>query len=281
MTSLWLSLLPLKRFLIAMVSNFVYIVFIIVAALGGYLVKALSKSGAAAAMLVGLSVGLSFRLPGLLLLGVFFASSSFWSKFKASRKIKVEEKLEKGDRRDWKQVIANGGLAMIVSSIHFFSPSDLWLFAFIVSIAAANSDTWASEIGVLSKKRPFYILGFKRVERGTSGAVSLLGTTAAFFGAGSIAAFSVPFFQLPWKPWILLITVFGFLGNIMDTLLGALMQARYRCVECGLVTEKKFHCGNHTLLIKGARLLDNDIVNFTAITLSSLCALVSFKVFIM
>ncbi|WP_230130503.1 DUF92 domain-containing protein [Bacillus sp. CECT 9360] len=263
-----------------MISNITYIVLIIGTAIGGYLVKALSKSGAAATMLVGLSVVLSFQLPGLLLLGVFFASSSFWSKFKAgSRKKKIEEKLQKGDRRDWQQVLANGGIAVIASWIHLFNPSGIWLFAFIVSIAAANSDTWASEIGVLSKKSPFYILSFKRVERGTSGAVSLLGTIAAFLGAGLISAFSVTLFEWAWTPWLLLITLFGFLGNIIDTLLGALIQARFHCVKCGLETEKKSHCGENTILIKGARLFDNDVVNFSAITLASLFALISFKVF--
>ncbi|RFU61891.1 DUF92 domain-containing protein [Bacillus sp. V59.32b] len=262
-----------------MLSNLLYIVLIIVTAIGGYLVKSLSKSGAAATMLVGLSVVLSFQLPGLLLLGVFFASSSFWSKFKASRKKKIEEKLQKGDRRDWQQVLANGGMAVIASWLHLFDPSEIWILVFIVSIAAANSDTWASEIGVLSKKSPFYILSFRRVERGTSGAVSFLGTIAAFLGAGLISAFSVTLFEFPWAPWLLLITIFGFLGNIIDTLLGALIQARFRCVKCGLETEKKFHCGENTILIKGARFFDNDIVNFSAITLASLLALISFKVF--
>jgi uncharacterized protein (TIGR00297 family) len=264
--------------MIVMLSNLLYIGLILITAIAGCLVNSLSKSGAAAAVFVGLSVLFGFKLPGLLLLGVFFGSSSFWSKFKASKKKKIEEKLQKGNTRDWQQVLANGGPASIVAWIHFFIPSDIWLFVFAVSIAAATSDTWASEIGVLSKRRPFHILSIKSVERGTSGAVSLLGNVAAFCGAGLIAACTVFLFGLPLFPWLLLVTVFGFLGNLIDTLLGALIQARYRCPKCGLETEKTIHCGLSTRLIKGTRLFNNDVVNVSAITLASLCALVSFKI---
>ncbi len=59
----------------------------------------------------------------------------------------------------------------------------IWLMGFIVCIASANSDTWASEIGSLSKKNPIYIRTFKRIERGTSGAISLLGSIAALSGS--------------------------------------------------------------------------------------------------
>ncbi|MDQ0218311.1 DUF92 domain-containing protein [Peribacillus cavernae] len=262
-----------------MLGNYLYLGFILITAIVGYLVKSLSKSGAAATVLVGVSVLLGFELAGLLLLGVFFASSSFWSKFKASKKKHVEEKLQKGDARDWQQVLANGGIAAIASCIHFFTPSELSLFVFIVSIAAANSDTWASEIGVLSKQRPFYILHLRSVERGTSGAVSLLGSTAAVLGAGLIAVFAVVLFGLPWHPWLLLAVLFGFLGNLFDTLLGALIQARFRCRKCGLETEKTVHCGESTGLIKGCRWFNNDVINASAIALASICALLSFKMF--
>lgn len=263
----------------AMLSNIVYIGFILITAAGGYLVKSLSKSGAAATVLVGLSVVVAFKLPGLLLLGIFFASSSFWSKFKASKKRSVEEKLQKGDARDWQQVFANGGVAAVAGWIHYFNPSELWLFAFIVSIAAANSDTWASEIGVLSKQRPYYIFNLQPAEKGTSGAVSLLGTAAAFFGAGLIAASSVFLFELPWHPFLLFVTLFGFLGNLIDTLLGAGIQARFRCRVCGLETEKTVHCHESTMLIKGGRWINNDVINILAVTLACLSAILSFRIF--
>lgn len=56
------------------------------------------------------------------------------------------------------------------------------MLGFMVCLASSNSDTWASEIGSLSRKKPIYIRTFKRIERGTSGAISGLGTVAAFAG---------------------------------------------------------------------------------------------------
>ncbi|RFU65705.1 DUF92 domain-containing protein [Peribacillus glennii] len=262
-----------------MLSNILYIIFIVTTALAGFLVKSLTFSGAFATVFVGISVAIGFQLPGLLLLGIFFATSSLWSKFLASKKKSIEEKLEKGDARDWQQVLANGGTAAISAWIHFFHPSEASLLAFIVSIAAANSDTWASEIGVLSKRRPFYVLTLKPAERGTSGAVSLLGSAAGFVGAGLIAISAVLLFKLPWHPLLAFVAVFGFIGNLADTLLGAVVQARFRCGACGLETERTIHCGQQTLLVKGGRLITNDVINFSSITLASLLAVLLITLF--
>ena len=59
-----------------------------------------------------------------------------------------------------------------------------------------------------------------------------------------------------------IIFIFGFIGNIIDTLLGAFVQAGYQCPNCGLKTERTFHCGQQTKLIKGIPIFNNDMVNF-------------------
>ena len=70
----------------------------------------LSTSGAWAAALTG---GLIFGLggwPWAVLLMTFFVSSSLLSRLFRKRKIALDEKFSKGSRRDWGQVLANGGL---------------------------------------------------------------------------------------------------------------------------------------------------------------------------
>lgn len=239
------------------------LVFVIIIFTGiiGYRVRSLSLSGAIAAILTGLAVYVGFGFKGLIMLGVFFASSSFWSKYKGSAKKEMEEKLAKGAVRDWRQVVANGGAAACFSLIYYFQQDFIWLIGFSVSLASSNSDTWASEIGSLSKKKPVYIRTFKRIDKGTSGAVSPLGTTAAFLGSLLIAMVSTWLFQLDFFHFSI-IFLFGFLGNVFDTIFGAYYQQVYLCSQCGIETEKRIHCEAATKRIKGFPLVDNDMVNF-------------------
>ncbi|MDP4171616.1 MAG: DUF92 domain-containing protein [Bacillota bacterium] len=242
-------------------GNVIVTSFIVLTALAGYALRSLTLSGALAALVVGIAVFHGFGLSGIVLLGIFFASSSAWSKYKSSMKVEIEERLAKGARRDWQQVLANGGLAGLVSVLYSVWPNNIYFMGFLVSLASANSDTWASEIGSLSKKKPFSVRSFTRVERGTSGAVSLLGTLSALAGSLLMAVSSVIFLNLPFEKAVF-VFVFGFLGNLLDTLLGAFFQSVYFCHTCCIETEKKFHCGKVTGKLRGLTILDNDVVNF-------------------
>ncbi|WP_082686874.1 DUF92 domain-containing protein [Bacillus sp. FJAT-27445] len=227
----------------------------------GMKVKALTVTGSLAAVAAGFATLAGTGVEGLGLLGAFFASSSLWSNFKGKRKTSMDEKLAKGSTRDWRQVAANGGPAAICSALLLATGNPVWLICFSSAIASANSDTWASEIGPLSKKDPINIHGFKRAERGTSGAVSILGTTASLAGSAFIALLAVYFFRLSYSEGIIIFS-FGFMGSILDTLLGAYFQVSYKCKECGFETERPIHCGKSTIKTKGIALLDNDMVNF-------------------
>jgi uncharacterized protein (TIGR00297 family) len=229
--------------------------------IAAYKAHSLSFTGAAAAFVVGLAIYYGFSMNGLIILGTFFISSSVWSKYKSSKKAKLEEMVAKGFTRDWRQVFANGGTAAILGLITLFDERSLWIVAFAVALASANSDTWASEIGSLSRKDPFDIRTFKRIDRGTSGAISLLGTFAALAGSFLIALLSFWLFNLDVLSFFL-IFMFGFLGNVIDTLFGAFFQQKYQCPNCKIVTERKVHCQRPTVRIKGYTFVDNDMVNF-------------------
>jgi len=248
------------------------IIGIFVAGIGAYHTKSLTKSGAVAAIFVGLAIYTGFGIKGLIILGTFFASSSFWSKYKSFVKSAIEEKVAKGATRDWRQVLANGGTAGLFSIIYNYQSDTIWLIGFIVSLASANSDTWASEIGSLSKKNPIYIRTWKRIEKGTSGAISLLGSTAALAGSFLISVISFWLFDLD-----LLLTfivfLFGYIGNVIDTIIGAFYQQMYTCQHCGIETEKKVHCQRTTTRIKGLTLVDNDMVNFLSGFLAAVLAI--------
>ena len=261
-----------------MIETLSILVIIVFTCLVGYLLKSLTASGAIAAFLVGQAVFAGFGAKGLFLLGVFFASSSLWSKYKANEKRNLEDKLAKGATRDWRQVVANGGAAALFSLFHTFYNDIAWLIGFTVCIASANSDTWASEIGPISKKNPVYIRTFKRIERGTSGAISLLGSIAALIASLLISLISFWVFHLDFY-YCFIIFLFGFLGNIIDTVLGAFYQQLYVCSHCGIETEKRFHCQSPTKRIKGFALVDNDMVNLLSGFLAAILAIGFIKLF--
>ncbi|MEH7379953.1 DUF92 domain-containing protein [Bacillus sp. JJ1533] len=238
-------------------------------AVAGYRVKSLTFSGAVGTIFVGSAVSIGFGYRGLLVLGAFFASSSLWSKMKAGNKDSLKNKVAKGEQRDIIQVFANGGIAAFAGLLFAWTDSIIWLYLFIGSIAAANADTWASEIGTLSKKRPILLTKMKRVDAGTSGAVSWLGTIAGFLGSLFISVIS--FVVWPELSVLLLVglTFVGFCGNVIDTIMGATLQVVYRCSSCGMETEKRVHCGQETAYFKGLRFCNNDAVNLISILLAS------------
>ncbi len=102
----------------------------------------------------------------------------------------------------------------------------------------------------------------KRVEKGTSGGVSLFGTFASLLGASIIALPAALFVD----HWVLfpLIAFAGLAGSLFDSFLGATVQAMYFCPTDQKETEKHpLHtCGTRTVHIRGWKWLDNDWVNF-------------------
>ncbi|GAM13661.1 DUF92 domain-containing protein [Mesobacillus selenatarsenatis] len=230
------------------------------AAASGYF-QLLKPSGAIAAFLTGMSIWAGFGLKGLFLMGVFFLTSSLLSRYKSKVKEHLGELHEKGSARDWAQVAANGGTAAIAGLAHFISPDPLWIIVLAISIASANADTWASELGVLSRQQPVSIKSFKRVPRGTSGAISGFGTAASAAGSLLIALTGGYLFD-EGTSWILSVFLFGVTGSFLDTLFGAYIQAGFKCVRCNLFTEKLTHCTLPTKQVSGFTWINNDVVNF-------------------
>lgn len=259
-----------------MLTHLLVIFFIVIIAFLANKGKSLSKSGAIAAIIVGSLIYQGLLSEGLLILGTFFCTSSFWSFYKSKLKKDLEEKHEKGSKRDWVQVFANGGVAALSSFLYYLTNDFIWVIAFLTSLASATGDTWSSEIGPLSKRPPLSVKSFKIVEAGTSGAVSILGTISAIVGVGVITIFGMFLLPITAKmAWI--IFVFGILGNGIDTFLGAYFQRTYRCVVCSLETEKPFHCKQKARKIRGSSLLNNDGVNFLAGLLSPVLAILTYQ----
>lgn len=232
-------------------------------ALISYRLRLLTGDGALASVLVGGGILLGTHLNGLLLLAFFFVSSSFFSKVKKHQKKQAEEIVEKGSTRDAWQVVANGFGATIFSVLYYLNDNEILLYGFILSLAIATSDTWASELGVLSSKRPIHIRTLKRVDRGTSGAISIYGTIMALLGSLSVAILAKLLFSISFVI-VGILTILGFIGCMIDTILGAYFQVSYYCTVCHKRVEKNVHCNKETIEPIGRKWVTNDFVNFTS-----------------
>lgn len=102
--------------------------------------------------------------------------------------------------------------------------------------------------------------------------MSILGSSAALLGSLLIAWLSSVLFPLNIYH-LFIIFLFGFIGNIIDTVFGAFYQKVYTCHQCGIETEKRNHCQQPTVRIKGYRLVDNDMVNFLSGLIAALLAI--------
>jgi uncharacterized protein (TIGR00297 family) len=242
----------------------------------GFWRQSLSRGGVAGAVIVGsLIFGLGGWVWGLLLI-TFFVSSSFLSHYRQHDKEAVAEKFAKGGRRDLGQALANGGMGAILAIVHYASQEPVLFAAYLGVMATVNADTWATELGILSRIPPRLITTGQEVSPGTSGGITSLGTWASLAGALLIGAMATALTQVGslvtgsgWDARALAFPVLavagGMAGSLFDSLLGATVQGIYYCDRCGRETESARHrCGQVTLPVRGWQWLNNDLVNFSA-----------------
>jgi uncharacterized protein (TIGR00297 family) len=235
------------------------------------LVRSLSSSGAIAAAVLGTIVFGFGGWQAALVLITFFVSSSVLGRLTRPRLAQPEARYAKGAERDAGQVLGNGMVAGALAVAISINPVALWPWlGYAGAIAAVNADTWATEVGALSRTAPRLITQLRRrVPAGTSGGVSLVGTLAAASGAILIGSLSWKLAPESNAGMLVAVTVGGLTGAMLDSFLGATVQSMYRCVEEGVETEQHpvHRCGAATELIRGWSWLDNDRVNFAC----SLC----------
>jgi uncharacterized protein (TIGR00297 family) len=170
-------------------------------------------------------------------------------------------------------VVANGGVAAAAALLGSWP-------ALAGALAAATADTWATEIGSLSRHAPRSITTWAKVARGTSGGITLPGTVGGVVGAAGIGTLA----------WLLgprgaasapeaaavgtAVAVAGVLGMVLDSVLGATLQGEFECGACGARSERRGAlCHGPVTRIKGYAWVDNDWVNLAATFSGALIAL--------
>ena len=187
-----------------------------------FLLNWLTIDGAVSAGIFGvISYGLG-DWQGAVLVLTFFVSASLLSKDMET----IEDKLSLKFRRDGTQVWANGFWFALWTTIGFISQNYIFVTAAAASIAVANADTWATEIGNRKRGKTVLVTNFEEVKSGTDGGVSISGTIAAMAGAAVIALL----FWIMGNPEFVLPAIFvlcaGVLGSFIDSFLGAKFQGR-------------------------------------------------------
>ena len=132
-----------------------------------YLKKSLTVSGLIAAVIFGTILYVYGGIVVWISLIMFFISSSLLTKLHEKREVDKEHK-----GRNYIQVISNALPAAIFSVLYFYFDNLIFLIGAVVAIAASNSDTWASEIGILSKGKTRYIVNFKLAPIGISSGIT-------------------------------------------------------------------------------------------------------------
>lgn len=223
--------------------------------------RSLTLGGAVAATIVGtLAVAAGWSW-GILLILYFISSTALSRVGRARKERRTSSVVAKGGERDAVQVLANGAVFSGAALATIVAPDAHWIALGAGALATSAADTWATEIGTLSRHDPRFILDGRTVPVGTSGAVSIEGTLAMFAGAAFIGVMMI---GLGWTSGLALrVSLAGVFGAMVDTLLGATIQARRWCDVCARETERATHdCGTKTGSLRGFGWLDNDLVNF-------------------
>jgi uncharacterized protein (TIGR00297 family) len=258
-------------------------------------------------LVASLSLATSSR-NGLTLLAFYWTSSKL-TRVGSKIKGKLEEGHTEGGERGASQVFACSLIAVICACLRrtfvgkdgpllFFGGAgllgDQLTLAYVAFFACCAGDTWASELGVLSKSKPRLIIKpWKQVPPGTNGGISLVGLAASAAGGtlmGLIHGLLVPGgiasvlpFNLPsllcaissaaFIREVLILSLVGFVGgfggSLLDSLLGATIQATYYDNEEEKIVKRP---GPNVTKVGGWGFLSNEMVNVVSTALSALIA---------
>ena len=188
--------------------------------------RKLSRPAAIVGGVVALCLYTGFGAVGILLLGTFFVTASVATKIGAAEKLAIGVAEKNDGLRTTGQVLANGGAAAILGIAAILAPlhADSFGVMAAAALASATSDTLSSELGSVYGKKFYNILTFKKDQRGADGVVSLQGSA---WGVAGSAIISVLYgVALGFDVNVLWIFIAGIIGNLADSVLGALFERK-------------------------------------------------------
>ncbi|MHA2255072.1 MAG: DUF92 domain-containing protein, partial [Candidatus Heimdallarchaeaceae archaeon] len=264
----------------------------LILAILGIIFKALTWDGAIAGFYFGVIIlGLGSWTWGIMYFS-FFILGSFFTFVGKNRKKSITQEFEKGDTaRDSIQAMVNSLVPAILAFIFVLIQKPILTVMAAGAVAVSLGDTLGTEIGSLSKKNPrVSIKPWVKVEKGSPGAISLLGIVASVIGAliigfigmgvGTLESNLGSHEVLPSALWLFLfsVTAGGIVGAYLDSVFACTIQKLNKCGVCGKITEKSIHCQKKTEYHTGAKWMQNDLVNLFSIIAGSLISLICYLI---
>ena len=200
-------------------------IFALVLGIGAYWAKAADSDAVLSETIVCLLVILFGGLTWFMLLLAFYLLGGGFTRYGYARKENLGIAQSHGGMRGYKNVYSNSLVPLILAICYGVYHNEIFIYAFIASVATANGDTLASEIGETSRSKPRMITTLKETEPGVDGGVTPLGEAASIAGAliigilATVTGMTGPF-------GIVAGAIGGFLGTNFDSFLGATLQRR-------------------------------------------------------
>ena len=238
--------------------------------------RALTGWGTVGAVLMDIIVSIAFGNFGFIILASFFFGSVIVDKIKNRAKNRGRNDISaKGDHRDLVQVIANGLVPTVAACAFILSDGNpVFAVAYVAALAEALADTVASGLGVFSNGT-FDVFRWRKCEKGISGGMSVVGTVSALVASALVPALAVALTSSAFGfTYFWVAAVSAFLGTLVDSLLGSLIQVKYRCPVCSALTERTEHCETKTERASGLSFVDNDVVNVIGGFASAILAII-------
>jgi len=187
----------------------------------------LTLPGAITGGVIALLIFTGAGYTGLAMLATFFILGTAATVWKKNEKLLI--KIDEGQsvKRNAGQVLANGGMAGIMGLLIYLIPAQTELFRLMMGagLASAMADTLSSELGIVYGRNFYNIITFKKDGRGLDGVISLEGTLIGIVGSILIAViYGIGF---GWSNSFTIIIVTGTIGNLADSVLGALWERKH------------------------------------------------------
>ena len=246
-TAFWtILILPLSLHQLQLFS--IVVLLLILLSYGAVYKKWLTVSGATAAAWMGLLLYQSGGFEAFFSPGLFLLSGSFLTK--------LNKHPGEKNGRNGVQVFANGIIGIGCMVFYKLIGGPVYLFAALLSFSISMSDSVSSELGTFLKGYTVDIFSFRKASPGASGGISLSGTFFGLSGALLSALTGPLVYGLNWCIF-LWIAIGGFAGMLLDSMLGSLLQKKYRNESGEMVDEP----GKDHFRIKGYDWCNNDAVN--------------------